>query len=241
MKGIGMKKFSGFCAATAFVAAATLQGCVNYHTQEFGGEKAGVFDLQNKELYFMPAFGPSFYERIVRDINSLGNGPEGDTLVTFQDGVREVALGAAAINFYGQSYSSIFIGEDGTIGFGGPGNNASLAAHFAQPQVSLLPVDAVGSGEVRFQVANGDSVAVTYDGVTAGGAPATAQAQFFLDPDKKDDLSMSYLSVSDSVVGVVGLSNAQLAGVTNADEIARFLADVRSQNPLSVGTLTGTL
>lgn len=237
MKGIGMKKFSGFCAATAFVAAATLQGCVvPLHAFDYA---AGTVDLQGKQLYFIPTPGEAAYQRRVLDITALGNDPAGDPAVDVSGGPAEVVLGLGnAVNFYGALYQSIFIGADGTIGMGQAGNNESIVAHFSQPQVSLLPVDAIGGGSVSVDVTAGDSVAVTFEGVTAGGGSATAQAEFFINNDMYGDIALSYLQISANAAGVIGLSNGQLAGADQAT-IDRFVADFALQAPLTTETMTG--
>jgi len=215
-----------------------LQGClpVPLHTQDFAD---GAVDLQGKQLYFIPATieGDPNYNRMVVDITALGNNPTGDTQVNVP---FELVLGLGnAVEFYGALYESLFIGADGTIGMGEAGDNSTLTNHFLQPQVSLLPVDAIGAGTVSFDVVAGDSVAVTYDGVTAGGASATAQAEFFIGGDQYADIALSYLVLSAQAGGVYGLSNGQLDGA-NDERITQFLADFRNQVPLTTAVMTGT-
>lgn len=240
MKGIGMKKYSGVFAASAIVAATMLQGCEfqQFHTQDFSD---GSVDLQGKQLYFMPTPGANFYQRVVRDITELGNDPAGDTEADLSTGSQEVVLGPLnAIEFYGATYESIFIGANGTIGFGGVGDNTDLASHFMQPQVSLLPVDDTSTGTVSYDIVVGDSIAVTYEGVTAGGSTATAQAEFFNNESMFGDIALSFTRVSQDAGGVYGLSNAQLQGA-NEEEINEFLAGFAfEQRPLTVDVMTGT-
>jgi len=244
MKGIGMKKFSGICAAAAVVAATTLQGCIlptPLHTAEFG---AGENNLQGKQLYFMPTPGDAAYQRTVVDITQLPNDPTGDTEVDFtakQGGAVEVVLGLGnAVNFYGALIESIFIGPDGTIGMGEEGDNSSLTTHFSVKEVSLLPADDVSTGTVSYEVADGDFVTVTFDGVTAGGGAATAQAEFFINADQYGDIALSYETISTGAAGIVGLSNGPLAGLTE-EEINQFLADFANQGPITQNTMTGTV
>lgn len=238
MKGIGMNKFSGICAAAGVVAASMLQGCVvPLHTQDFA---AGEVDLQGKQLYFIPTPGEGAYQRQVVDITELGNNPAGDTAVAFTGGFFELVLGLGnAVNFYGQLHESLFIGEDGSIGMSEPGDNSSLTSHFMQPEVSLLPVDEIGTGAVSFEVLPGDSVAVTYAGVTAGAAPATAQAEFFINEDMYGDIALSYTVLDANAAGVYGLSNGQLDGADEAT-ITQFLADFANQAPLTTEIMTGS-
>lgn len=241
MKGIGMKKFSGICAAAAVVAATTLQGCIlptPLHTAEFG---AGENNLQGKQLYFMPTPGPAGYQRTVVDITQLPNDPTGDTEVDLSGGAVEVVLGLGnAVNFYGALIESIFIGPDGTIGMDEEGDNSTLTTHFSVKEVSLLPVEALGTGTVSYEVADGDFVTVTFDGVTAGGGAATAQAEFFINADQYGDIALSYETIGTDAAGIVGLSNGPLAGLTE-EEINQFLADFANQGPITQNTMTGTV
>jgi len=239
MKGIGMKKFSGICAAASIVAATMLQGCVvPLHSFEYAD---GEVDLQGKQIYFIPTPGEGAYQRMVVDITELGNDPTGDTVADVSGGSAEVVLGLGnAVAFYGALYNSIFIGADGTIGLGEVGDNSSLTTHFMHREVSLLPVDEIGTGTVSYEVIPGDSVAVTFAGVTAGGAPATAQAEFFKGDGMFGDIALSYTVLSADAGGVYGLSNAQLLGKTEA-EITQFLADFANQAPLTTEIMTGSV
>lgn len=241
MKGIGMKNWYGVCATAAVtVAAGLLQGCIAnpYHAQNFA---AGEVDLEGKQLYFIPTPSDAFYERQVVDITELGNDPTGDTVADVSGGSDRIVVGLAnAVNFYGQLYGTIFVGADGAIGMGQVGDNSGVVAHFMQPQISLLPVDEVGDGRISYEVVDGDSIAITYEGVTAGGAPATAQAEFLLRSGMEGDIALSYLEISPDAAGMVGLSNAQLAGASQ-QQINDFVADFEAQPPLTTTTMTGSL
>lgn len=234
-----MKKHFGICAAAAVIGAGMLQGCVApLHSQDFA---SGEVDLQGKQLYFIPSLSPGFYQRQVVNISGLGNDPTGDPVADVTGGSDRVVLGLGnAISFYGRLYTSIFIGADGAIGLGEVGDNSSVTAHFMQKQVSLLPVDAIGNGTVSYEVLAGDSVAVTYDGVTAGGASATAQAEFFIGGENFGDIALSYPEISANAAGVVGLSNGQLAGA-GQQTIDLFMSDFESQAPLTTETMTGAV
>lgn len=218
--------------------ASAVTGCINYHTQDF---EVGANNLEGRQLYFIPTPGDSFYHRVVIEgITLLPDDPVGDSEVLFADGPLEVFLGSGnAISYYGELYEQIFIGADGVIGLGEPGGNMSLEQHFQQPQVSLLRVDELGEGIVSFDVIQGDSVAVTYEGVIAGGEPAVAQAQFFIaEGESYGTIALTYVQISPNAAGVIGLSNGQLAGADQAT-IDRFVADFALQAPLTTETMTG--
>jgi len=238
MKGIGMNKFYGICAAAALVAGSMLQGCdvpFQAHTQEFG---TGANNLEGLQLYFIPTPGDDSYQRMVVEITDLVNDPTGDTPADVSGGAVEVALGANAVSFFGTLYDSIFIGADGTIGMGEAGSNETLQAHFMRPQVSLLPVDVNGApaGTVSYEVVNFDSVAVTYDGVSAGGANASAQAIFDITPAQYGDISLTYAEISMDAAGIIGLS----AGYDQAT-IDSLLGSFGFQTPLATEVMTGTV
>ena len=244
MKGIGMKRFSGYSAAMVVIAAAMLAGCPTTpatHTQEF---TAGSNNLAGNQLYFIPTPSVDFYQRMVQSgITEVPNPTDNATAATFTGGQAQVNLGSGnAVSFYGKLYETVYIGSNGAIGMGQAGDNSSLTAHFSQPEVSLLPVEAIGTGAVSYEVTAGDNLAVTYEGVTAGGASATAQAEFFIGTDMYGDIALSYPEIDPATAGVIGLSAGQLAGA-NAAQIAAFLSDFQTQTGgnLTDQVLTGTV
>ena len=240
MKGIGMKNFSGISVAAALLAVATLAGCpqpvADKHSQEFAAGDAAT-SLAGKQLYYMPDGRISFYSRTVQDQATLPTATTGHTVVDFAvAGSNVVTLPAGSeVMYYGVAYDSMVIGSDGTIAFGGAGTgNASVTAHFSSNQVSVLPVDATGSGQVSYQVA-ANAVTVTYEGVDG----STAQSEFFISGDMDQDIAISYPTVSANAAGVVGLSRGQLAGA-NASELADFLAEFGNGSNLGTSN-TGAL
>lgn len=234
----GLKWFLGLCAVPAFIMSGMVNvACVPFqaHTQEF---EAGANDLEGKQLYFIITPSLDFYQRSVVDITGLGNDPAGDTVVDVSGGPVAVPLGVNSISYYGEFYDTIYIGADGTIGMGQPGSNADLITHFMRPQVSLLPVDTNGAapGTVSYDVTLLDSVAVTYDGVLAGGATASAQAEFFVRPAEYGDIALTYAEISSDAAGVIGLSRGY-----SQEEIDLLMASFGNQTPLTTETMTGTL
>ena len=97
MKGIGMNKFFGMCAAATLVAGSMLQGCVvpwQAHTQEFA---AGQNNLQGHQLYFIPTPGVDGYQRMVVDITAVGNDPTGDTVADVNAAVKASRVAEAVL------------------------------------------------------------------------------------------------------------------------------------------------
>lgn len=238
MKGIGMTKFSGYSAAVAMLAAATLAGCppaTEYHTQVLKSPNS----IDGKQLYFIPSdtakrAGDQFYTRTVTSgVEELPVDPAGQTLLAFsaEVTVQDVDLGDGGVWYFGEYYDHLFVGSNGAIGLGAPGvGNATLAEHFAGKQISLLPVDAtVGAGKVSVgQYA--DSVVVTFYDITIGETTDNAfQAEFFKTRGIDGDIALSYPQVTATAEGIVGLSNAPLAGASQA-EIDKFVSGFTSSN-----------
>lgn len=236
MKGIGMKKFSGYSVVAAMLAAATLAGCPKeeLHTQVLTSPNS----IDGKQLYFIPSdtekrAGDAFYKRVITatDLAELPVDPTGHDVVDFGEGTTStIDLGDGGVFYFGEFYSTIVIGANGTVAFGGPGGgNATIAEHFAAPQISLLPVDASNEGTVT--VGNfADSVVVTFSGIRIGETTDNEfQLELFKTRGIDGDIAASYPQVSTTATGIVGLSNGQLAGASE-EEIAAFVRGFRSSN-----------
>ena len=237
MKGIGMKNFSGYTVAAAMLAAATLAGCpkaTDYNTQVLESPNS----IDGKQIYFVPSdtekrAGDKFYSRVITatDLAELPADPSGHTVISFdEESTVAVDLGDGGVFYFGEYYDMIFINSDGSIGLGEPGaGNATLAEHFATPQISLLPVDATAGGTVT--VGNfEDSVVVTFNNVIIGETTDNAfQAEFFKTRGIDGDIAVSYPQVANTAEGIVGLSNGELAGASQ-DEIDAFVGRFRSSN-----------
>lgn len=237
MKGIGMKKFSGYSIAATVLAAATLAGCPKeeLHTQVLTSPNS----IDGKQLYFIPSdtekrAGDAFYKRVVTatDLSELPVDPTGHDVVDFGEGTTStIDLGDGGVFYYGEFYETIVIGANGTVAFGGPGGgNATIAEHFAAPQISLLPVDAT-AGNAVVTVGNfADSVVVTFENVTIGETTDNAfQLELFKTRGIDGDIAASYPQVATTAEGIVGLSDGRLAGASE-EEIAAFVRGFRSSN-----------
>jgi len=237
MKGIGMKNFSGYTVAAAMLAAATLAGCpvaTDYNTEVLESPNS----IDGKQIYFVPSdtekrAGDKFYSRVITatDLAELPADPSGHTVISFaEESTVAVDLGDGGVFYFGEYYDMIFINADGSVGLGAPGaGNATLAEHFASPQISLLPVDATAGGTVT--VGNfEDSVVVTFNNVTVGETTDNAfQVEFFKTRGIDGDIALSYPQVATTAEGIVGLSNGELAGASQ-DEIDQFVRRFRSSN-----------
>lgn len=237
MKGIGMKNFSGYTVAAAMLAAATLAGCpvaTDYNTEVLESPNS----IDGKQIYFVPSdtekrAGDKFYSRVITasDLAELPADPSGHTVISFaEESTVAVDLGDGGVFYFGEYYDLIFVNADGSVGLGAPGaGNGTLAEHFATPQISLLPVDATAGGTVT--VGNfEDSVVVTFNNVTIGETTDNAfQVEFFKTRGIDGDIALSYPQVANTAVGIVGLSNGELAGASQ-DEIDQFVRRFRNSN-----------
>lgn len=234
MKGIGMNKISGISVAVAIVATATLAGCpptVDPQTASFAAGAASTA-LDGKSTYYeVSGDATNFYNRIVTNVTDFPVDPAGQTAVDFGAAdPAQVDLGTA-VSYYGENFSSVFIGSDGVLGLGAAGGgNSTLEEHFGATQVSLLPVDATdeAAGAVSYQEYT-DSFVVTFNDVDG----SSVQIEFFTTGTLADDINVAYPVVSTNVAaGVVGLSNNQLA--TNANFLNGFQnSDLGSTNTTS--------
>lgn len=230
MRALRSWKLSGFYLAGTMLVSTLLAGCplplaVDYHTQII---TSGSNELEGKLLYFQPDGSLSFYSRqVIGGVNDFIVDPESGEEVDFEDGDPfEVPLPEGTeILFYGQLYDSMFIGSDGVISLGEPGEgNGDLTRHFRAPQVSALSVDASdGNGTVTYEILENEIV-ISFSNVLVGTASTSFQLEFFVSGVEDGELALSYPVVGNTVATLTGLSNAQLAGA-NAAQVASFLED----------------
>ena len=228
MRALRSWKLSGYYLAGALLVSALLAGCplpleVDYHTQII---PAGSNELEGKLLYFRPDGSLSFYSRQVIDgVNDFIVDPETGEEVDFEDSDPfEVPLAEGTeILFYGQFYDSMFIGSDGVVSLGEPGEgNSDLTRHFRSPQVSALRVNASeGNGTVSYEILQNEIV-VSFSNVLVGTASTSFQIEFFISGAEDGDLALSYPVAGNTVATLTGLANAQLAGANSA-QVAAFL------------------
>lgn len=243
MRALRSWKLSGIYFAGPLLISALLAGCplplkVDYHTQVIA---PGSNELEGKMLYFRPDGSLSFYSRqVIGGVNDFIIDPEPGEEVDFERADPfEVSLEEGTeILFYGRIYDSMFIGSDGVISLGEPGEgNDDLTRHFRAPQVSALRVNArEGNGTVTYEVLENEIV-VSFSNVLVGTASASFQVEFFISGSEDGDLALSYPVVGNTVATLTGLSNAQLAGANSA-QIEAFLEGFTQSNLVESNTGT---
>jgi hypothetical protein len=204
---------SGIYLGGALLLSTLLAGCpqplkIDYHTQVI---TAGSNELGGKLLHFRPDGSLSFYSRqVIQGVENFIVDPETGEEVDFEDADPfEVPLpDGKEILFYGRLYDSMYIGSDGVISLGDPGEgNSDLTRHFRTPQVSALRVNAAeGNGTVTYEILQNEIV-VSFSNVIVGTASTSFQVEFFIAGAEDGDLALSYPQVGNSVATLTGLSN----------------------------------
>lgn len=183
----------------------TITTAPDYFTQSFNSD----VDLAGRSITFSPNGSLSFYGATQEDgITAFPTNPAGGLVLDFDiaDPIKVVPLYGFLLPFYEAMFNAIYVGSDGTIGYGAPGSGASPEDHFAQPQVSVFPLDAASGGDVSL-LQNAEKLVITYEGVPTADVkqPVTndIQVELFFD----GDVRISYLDVDPAAVGVIGLSS----------------------------------
>ncbi|HNR32350.1 MAG TPA: hypothetical protein PKI11_15770 [Candidatus Hydrogenedentes bacterium] len=183
----------------------------NYFTEEFDEN----VDLEGRSITFSPNGSLSFYGATQEEgITDFPTDPTGGLILNFNnvygDPVRAVPLGGKKIPYYEGNFESIYISSQGHVGMGNPGSSAAAPEdHFAQPQISVFPLNAKDGGQVSL-LQDAQKVIITYEGVPTRdqlkqGPPVTNDIQ--LELFFNGDIRVSYLEVDPAAVGVVGLSS----------------------------------
>jgi hypothetical protein len=201
----------------------------DYFTESFAND----FDINDSTFTYTPNGSLSFYGALQTDNGGIyPTDPTGGLILDFDafgNPVETQPLGGKKVSFYGNEYSRIFISSEGHVGFGAPGGSPNSAGeHFANPQISLFPVNALLGGEVSI-LQDADKFIVTYDNVpTANSVPPVpndVQLELFFD----GKIRISYLETDPEATGVVGLSSGFGAdGAPPSDFVETDISDTNT-------------
>jgi len=181
----------------------------DYFTEEFTGG-GDSFNLANKSVLFTPDGTAKFYSACIANIDSLPTNPTGGTMLNLDDDDSlPVSPSGGTVIFYGDTYSSFYVGSNGFITFGESDFSfqKSLPIHFSAKRISGLfdDLDPTSGGMVSWKEL-ADRVAVSWENVPQFGESDsnTFQVEMFFD----GRIQISWLSVGASDA-IVGLSEGQ--------------------------------
>ena len=213
----------------------------NYFTEEFSS--GGDFDLEGTTLVLTPTATVDQYDAcMLQAYAGLPVDPTGGAEVLLgDDDSAQIDLDNAAVQLYGQSYSTLWIGSNGYVTFTAPDTDGSpsLNDHFDTPRVSALFRDHnIGPQTIVSWKQLSDRLAITWENVTANAADqlSTFQLELLFD----GTVRVTWLRV-DAGNGVVGLSNgaglspvylpSNFSGRASCGDLPPFARDVSAATP----------
>ncbi len=191
----------------------------NFYTEVFGGLYNRPFDLANTTLVFIPDENSlHFYKQgIKKNVQEFPQQPADEGQVVYfavQDPffIKSTIL---PIPFYGANYEDIYVSSKGYISFGARGlEPTSVGKHFAYPQISLLPLDALQANEgmVKYNILP-QKLVITWINIPLANNPSIGedgkpfknniQVELFYD----GKIQITYLDIDRRIsTAVVGLS-----------------------------------
>ena len=186
-------------------------GCDDFEVPEapeaFAELFTGGFDLQNTSIRFITVGGVDFYSPCAEAASVFPVDPAGGTTLSLGDDEAVSVSLPFEFDFYGVSYSSVFVGSNGNITFvSGDGTyTETLADHFNQPRISGVfdDLDPSAGGSISYRSV-GDDFAVTYQNVPEYNSSNSNSFQIVL--RSIGEIELVYLGI-DSGDSIVGLSD----------------------------------
>ncbi|MCX5894616.1 MAG: hypothetical protein NTZ51_02110, partial [Proteobacteria bacterium] len=176
---------------------------IDYFTQMFF--PPSVFDLSNVSITFTPDGSSQFYTACNISISSWQTEATSTVSLGDDDYIQITLSGGAQIPFYGQSYSSFYVGSNGYITFDQGDNSLSpdLTSHFSKKRIAALycNLDCRLATVSYSQLA--DRVVVTWLNVSQYGTGNSNNFQIEMFFDGR--IAISYLRI-DTVYAGAGLS-----------------------------------
>ncbi|PIE02910.1 MAG: hypothetical protein CSA81_05260 [Acidobacteria bacterium] len=181
----------------------------DYMTEDFTDGDPN--DLHNKQITAEPDGSIDFYRFCgYNDVTSLPSDTSGATVHNLGDDAHvEVAL-TTPIEFYGVSYSSVFIASNGFITFGSGDDDysESLAEHFELPRISGVydDLNPNNGGTISSQEFS-DRFVVTFEEVSEYGS-SSSNVTFQIELFHNGNISVTWLEIGPSD-GISGFSQGQ--------------------------------
>ena len=171
----------------------------------FAEQFTGGFDLANTSLKFVNVGGSDGYAGCAEEITALPVDPSGGTTISLGDDDSQSVGIPFAFDFYGQPYSSVSVGSNGYVVFGGSdtGYSESFEEHFAQARISALfdDLNPTVGGTVSYRVV-GNSLAITWDGIAEYNTSNSNTFQVVLETSGDVTIAWLDIAVSDAIVGL---------------------------------------
>lgn len=159
---------------------------VDYYTESFV-ENINPFDLCHKSVLFVPVEEGCGYQAIAQDIDALPVAAGlGIRLRLGDDDSKAVSLLTDSIVYFGQSYSSVYVGSNGYITFDQPDYEyrTGVNTHFSKKRLSVFfqDLNPAADGAIYWKEMS-DRAVVTWLNVPifAQTTPNTFQAELFFD------------------------------------------------------------
>ena len=197
----------------------------------------GANDLSYVALTFVPDESASFYRLCRSPAAEFPTDPEGGTLIFLEDDNYEELIlnGAARVSFFGQEYTSLFVGSNGYVTFltGDTRYSEGLSEHFEFPRISALFDDlSPNAGGLVSWKQLPDRVAVTFENVPEYQESNSNSFQIELFFDGVVRVTYLETEVSDGLAGLsdgAGISEdffeSDLSGYSLCDLPGDFNAD----------------
>ena len=185
-------------------------------TELFSGSGDNHFDLAHKTITFSPVETDSFYSVCLQDASVFEVDASGATEILLgDDDSYEIVLEGNYLPFFGELYSSIYVGSNGYLNFytGDAEFSESLANHFNLPRISaffddLAPKD--GVTKISYLL-DSDKLVVTYENIeelTSLGSQTSNLNSFQIQIFFNGIIKITWLDMGASD-GLVGLSNGE--------------------------------
>lgn len=178
----------------------TVPDALDFYAEQF---TSGI-DLENTMITFTPIDSADVYAPCPQPIASLPFSSAGTTAVLGDDAYEIVSL-PFAFDFYGQSFSTAYIGSNGYITFetGDTSYGESWVAHFEQARISGLfdDLNPSAGGTVTYGQ-QGDAFVVTWEGVAEYGTSNSNTFQVAWRQNGEIVMSWLGLDVADAIIGL---------------------------------------
>ncbi|MEE2971861.1 MAG: M43 family zinc metalloprotease [Planctomycetota bacterium] len=223
-------------------------GCFDFEFDAlpfFAEQFTGGFDLANTSVRFVAVGGTDVYAGCAEPISNLPVDPAGGIGLSLGDDDASSVAIPFSFDFYGQSYSSVSVGSNGYLVFGGSDTTyeESLDNHFSVVRISALfdDLDPTAGGSISYR-GQGDSLAITWQDVPEYSTSNSNTFQVVL--SSNGDVTIAWLDIA-STDSVVGLSDGNgLDSTFEPADLSTAAAGCLPRPPsvsdVAVGTLPGT-